>query len=491
MSRYLSQIGETLNEHGRSTAMEYAEIRTLLKRHFAEQLVARKKELDASGPMESSRLRNAQDTLAQVDRAIEQNVPLADWYGQDDSEALDAITAKYGIELATGTSEYALLERTYRHAYRSALADLLQHDEQLRGFSFTDTPRPDVSQKIGGISLAQLREAYTKEREVGKNWANKTAYEKSVHFALIEEILGSEKDARTISASDAKTVKDTLLAYPKNRTKNAETRGKPLTEILNLPGIAKLEPATINKYFQTYNDFFGWAKDNNHIDSNLFAGLSVRQGKKSSDSKRDAYSDHEIRTILRAVVLNQDKIVGKPSQKWATLIGIYTGARLGEISQLYLDDIRQESGIWYFDINDEGDRKSVKTSAAKRRVPIHNRLIDAGILDYAEMLRNKKASKLFPDFTYDMKNGWGRQQSRWFNDRLLVHLNMKTKTRVFHSLRHTVNTRLLQLNVPDPLVKAIIGHEQEGMTQKQYFKEGYTLAQRNEALQKLDFGWID
>ncbi|RVU13472.1 site-specific integrase [Rhizobium sp. RMa-01] len=491
LSRYLSQIGQRLNDHGRATAMNYADIRTLLKRHFAEQLATRKSELDSHGPMEPAKLRNAQDKLVEVDRAIEQDVPLADWYGQDDSEELQAILAKHGVEMTTGTSGYTLLERAYRHAYRSALADLLQHDERLRNFNFTETSLPEAQQIVKGFTLAELREAYTKERNVGKNWAEKTAYEKSVHFALLEEILGSKKDARAISAGDAKTVKDTLLAYPKNRTKNPETRGKPLADILNLPRVAKLEPATLNKYFQTYNDFFEWAKDNNHIDSNLFAGLSVRQGKKSNDSKRDPYSDRDVGAILRAVILNPDGIVSKPYQKWATLIGIYTGARLGEISQLHLGDIRQESDIWYFDINDEGDRKSVKTHAAKRQVPIHNRLIEAGILEYVEALRSRKADKLFPDFTYDIKNGWGRQQSRWFNERLLVHLNLKTKTRVFHSLRHTVNTRLLQLNVPDPLVKAIIGHEPEGMTQKQYFKEGYTLAQRNEALQKLDFGWVD
>lgn len=120
-------------------------------------------------------------------------------------------------------------------------------------------------------------------------------------------------------------------------------------------------------------------------------------------------------------------------------------------------------------------------------MPVHQKLIDAGLLGYVQAMRDRKATKLFPDFTYDPKNGWGRQQSRWFNDRLLVELGLKTKTRVFHSLRHTVNTRLLQAGVSPALVKSIIGHEQEGMTHRQYFKEGYTLQQLNEAMQKLDF----
>lgn len=58
-------------------------------------------------------------------------------------------------------------------------------------------------------------------------------------------------------------------------------------------------------------------------------------------------------------------------------------------------------------MNEEGDRKSLKTSAARRLVPIHSKLIEAGLLDYVQDMTNKKAINLFPDFSYDPEERLG------------------------------------------------------------------------------------
>ena len=59
-------------------------------------------------------------------------------------------------------------------------------------------------------------------------------------------------------------------------------------------------------------------------------------------------------------------------------------------------------------------------------------------------MRGSGALKLFPDFTHDPKNGWGRALGRWFSERSLPKLGLKSKELVFHSLRHTVVTHLSQ-----------------------------------------------
>jgi len=109
------------------------------------------------------------------------------------------------------------------------------------------------------------------------------------------------------------------------------------------------------------------------------------------------------------------------------------------------------------------------------------------LLDHKKELEAAGQTKLFPSFQYCAKNGWGRNLGQWFNNVLLVKLGIKSKELVFHSLRHTVVTRLLQANVPEPVVKAIVGHAQAGVTQQHYFKEGYTLAQLHSALSALSF----
>lgn len=168
--------------------------------------------------------------------------------------------------------------------------------------------------------------------------------------------------------------------------------------------------------------------------------------------------------------------------KWSTLLALYTGARRREIAQLFLTDIRQESDIWYLDMNDDGPRKSLKTPAAKRRVPIHSELIRIGFLGWVQGLPRQE--RLFMSFSYNAKEGYGRNPGRFFST-FLNGLGMKEPGLVLHSFRHTMVTRLAQAGVPEPLYQDIVGHEREGVAQQVYFKEGHTLAQKQEALEKF------
>lgn len=480
-----------MNEYGIAYGMRHEELRSVLTEHFRQLLNDAKTEMNDTGPLSELDRQTYETSKRVAKQARKTDTPLS--LVKSDNDLLVRFIAKYDLDIKEGSSEYDWLDREMKLSFHGFLKAVLAYDKSLQRYDFDTGPASSIAvmaqpAKAAGMTIADVAAAYSKERQRGNAWAAKTVIEKADHVKLLEEILGGDTDVRTLTAMEAKRVKDTLLAYPRNRSKNPLTRGKPLAEVLNRPGIEIIQVATINKYLQTYHELFEWAKQNHHTNENYFSGLAVRQTKRSKEGDRDAYTDDQICLILRTVLHNKDGLVTKPYQKWATLIGIYTGARLGEIAQLELKDIHQEDGIWVFNMNEEGDRKSLKTSAARRLVPIHSKLIEAGLLGYVQAMADKKATRLFPDFSYDPKNGWGRQQSRWFNDRLLVQLGLKTKTRVFHSLRHTVNTRLLQAGVADPLVKSIIGHEQDGMTHRQYFKEGFTLQQRNEAMQKLDYG---
>lgn len=470
--------------------MRYEELRNVLTEHFRQLLDEAKTEMNDTGPLSELDRQTYETSKRIAKQARKTDTPLS--LVKSDDDLLARFIAKYDLDIQEGSAEYGWLEREMKVSFHGFMKAVLAYDKSLQSYDFesrSTSPSGDVVQpaNTAGMSIADVATAYSKERQRGNAWAAKTIIEKADHIKLLEEILGADTDVRTLTAMEAKRVKDTLLSYPRNRSKNPLTRGRPLADVLNLPNVEIIQVATINKYLQTYHELFEWAKQNHHTNDNFFSGLAVKQTKKNKDGERDAYTDEQIRLILRTVLHNDDGLVTKPYQKWATLIGIYTGARLGEIAQLHLKDIHQEDGIWVFNMNEEGDRKSLKTSAARRLVPIHSKLIEAGLLNYVQDMTNRNATKLFPDFSYDPKNGWGRQQSRWFNDRLLVQLGLKSKTRVFHSLRHTVNTRLLQAGVADPLVKSIIGHEQDGMTHRQYFKEGFTLQQRSEAMQKLDY----
>jgi integrase len=143
--------------------------------------------------------------------------------------------------------------------------------------------------------------------------------------------------------------------------------------------------------------------------------------------------------------LDTRRLAKKDYAYWGTLMGIYTGARLNEVAQIMLDDIRQEEGIYYFDMNDDGDDKKLKNAASRRRVPIHDALLSRGILEYAEKLRRQGRKRLLHELTFCRKNGYGKNLGKFFNTKFLVELGMKNKQAVFHTLRHTVVTRLTQI----------------------------------------------
>lgn len=162
---------------------------------------------------------------------------------------------------------------------------------------------------------------------------------------------------------------------------------------------------------------------------------------------------------------------------WGVLIGLYTGTRLNEIASLTVHDVKQEGGIWYFDINDEDEKKRLKTKAATRLVPVHSELIRRGFLDYVERVRKMEGDdlRLLYSLTYTEQEGWGRKLSRWFSNTFLPELGLKKVGLSFHSLRHTAITTMRQASVDNHIVRNLVGHEPDGVTEEVYMHD-YKLA---------------
>ena len=141
-------------------------------------------------------------------------------------------------------------------------------------------------------------------------------------------------------------------------------------------------------------------------------------------------------------------------------------------------------GVWCIDIN-ENDGKKVKSRAGVRKVPIHDQLVELGFLDFVAAIRAGRSERLFPDYSYCSQNGYGRNLGRWFNESFLPKLGMKGQGLVFHSFRHTMVTELGRADVPEPIIKAIVGHEQAGVTHRNYMTSGYDLRQLHAAIHKF------
>ncbi|THF50654.1 site-specific integrase [Allorhizobium terrae] len=500
LSRSLIQIGEQLNDHGIAYGMRYDELHGLLKRHFRELLDTVKNEIDIQGRLNEKTRADYQQRLATTEREIAEDKPLS--FGTGYETLLASFMKQYNVPFSGADQQYQWLERDFKKAVRSFLKAALDHDASYDDFDLNTSderiisaptlganlsPAPMEPPISAGVTIQELAKRFIMERKRGGNWVETTVSGKEEYLGLLTELFGTNRDIATLTHKDVTTVKETLFALPKHRHKKQATIGKPLAEILTMTNLSRLSVPSINKYLQTYNDFFGYAHQHGHIKHNLFAAVAIKQNRQRLQAKtREGFTPEQVRTILEAIVDGGFLHARKPHQKWGPLIGLYTGARLNEIAQIDLTDIKQEGEIWFFDLNDEGDEKKLKTLSAKRRVPIHKDLLALGFLDYVQSLRQRGVSKLFHDLSTSVEHGRGRAIGRWFNETLLPSLGIKTKLLVFHSLRQTVVTKLVNAQVDGPLIKALVGHSQQGVTYQSYFG-GHTLHLLNDAIQKLDF----
>jgi integrase len=177
------------------------------------------------------------------------------------------------------------------------------------------------------------------------------------------------------------------------------------------------------------------------------------------------------------------------------ILGLFTGARQNELAQLYLDDIKQvDGGVWVIDINDDGPDKKIKNHSSKRRVPLHPFLVDTLRLPtgYVEQMRSKGKKRLFPELPGG-RDGYSKNISRWFNRKYKVACGVVQKEgegkKDFHSIRGTFATHLARKQVPDKMLKQVLGHADDGSTTFSVYVEDFPPEQLlEEVIKRVDYG---
>jgi integrase len=205
------------------------------------------------------------------------------------------------------------------------------------------------------------------------------------------------------------------------------------------------------------------SRDLGVLDRNPWDGLDIAF---KTTNKRRPWTTGELTTffsqpIHMAYCLPKNKKAGADAAYWIPLLGLYTGARVGELAQMRLSDISDCAGVPVFNITDEGDGQSVKTEASTRQVPIHSELLRLGFLDYVDAQRLHDAVSLWPNLVVrDSKPGG--YFSQWFGT-YRRSLGFGTNPN-FHCLRHTVRSQLAEAKVSEQIIDTIVGHEVAGST---------------------------
>jgi integrase len=148
--------------------------------------------------------------------------------------------------------------------------------------------------------------------------------------------------------------------------------------------------------------------------------------------------------------------------RWLMMLGFLTGARLEELGQIQVTDIKRERDIVFIAIDDLGsdgtqsNAKSLKTESSHRRVPLHPRAIDPGFLRFVDTARRGGKDRLFDDLRRDRYARYTQVASQCCN-RLLDHVT-RDRNLVFHSFRHLYKDLCRNAGFPECVSDQLTGH---------------------------------
>ena len=356
---------------------------------------------------------------------------------------------------------------------------------------FGDTPSPveqvPVQQQIPtdqGISLSPHQstlisegiEKYMNEKSI----SNRSGREVRHSLNMLIEDFGDIPIGKLTRERGTK-FKENIRKLPSNRKKTPEYRDLEYHELTKMEVKNPLSDVTVNKHLGYVSSFMEWSRNHGYIDINPFKGMKLKTNVRPRD-QRDRFSEKELKQIFQKEnyihFTNIEK--GRYELYWVPLIGVFSGLRLGEITSLYLDNIREIKGShrenrWCFDILEEPNRpdKHLKTLSSRRIVPIHEIILDLGFLHFIDLIKKKdpKRKRLFQELKYHSGN-YNQNVSRWFNTKYLPSLGLKTKEKNFHSLRHCVADTLKQKGVEPHFINELLGHSSGNIDLERYGK-GY------------------
>lgn len=240
-----------------------------------------------------------------------------------------------------------------------------------------------------------------------------------------------------------------------------------------------------------------YAVQQDMIATNPASGLRVQESR-PADTRRIPFSEADIKAIFSGPVYASSKryLGGRgEAQYWLPLLGLYTGARIEELSQLRPSDIYEEQyrdstgtahSAWVIRITaDKADGLTVKNSGSRRRIPIHPELLRLGLIEYVRSQRN--AVRIFPLLRINGDGSKSAQWSKWFHTSYLRKTCAVTDPRrVYHSFRHLWKDTARECGIDKDIRDAYQGHTEQGAAGG-YGGEFYPLRPLVEAINRLTF----
>jgi integrase len=384
---------------------------------------------------------------------------------------IDALLEVFRINLDPDCVSYRELGMAVLKAYVRALEAIARRHKG----EPVDTPElPDASDAAASSeSLRAALEGWKK----AKRRSSTTLREFDYALDRFVELHGDLPIAR-ITRKHVREFREALQQMPKRR-KGALIKAT-LPELLKWgndnPEAEKVSPATINKLLGGVQAVAVWGRDNGLIPDDVpwadpFSNMRLAEELPT----RAPWQIDELKRLLGSPVFTQNsRPAGGRGEAafWLPLLGLFTGARLGELAPLTTADVTTDasSDIAVITIKEDLEQgRTLKTLASRRVVPVHPELIRIGFLQFTTGLRPKegKETRLFPLLTAGPRGGLGEAWSKWFG-RYIRGIGITNPDSVFHSFRHTFKDALRAAGVGEDVNDALLGQVGPGTVARQY-----------------------
>lgn len=324
----------------------------------------------------------------------------------------------------------------------------------------TPAPEPDSPKLSDEIAnhLADLE-----RRQLASDTITESRHSLRIFLAVTGDIPVS-----TIKVAHARAFLDAVRWWPERATIRPEFRGMSVLDIIaegKKRQVQQPSKHTLNKHHQRLGAFLNGLVKMDLLTKNPLKALDADLDTSTDLDTGRPFTPEELSKMFEPERFR--RWAKYPHRWWGAILGLYTGARVNEIAQLYLDDVRQINGVWgvFFWKSARGAKgaQKIKNKSSIRFVPLAEPVLNAGFLDFVEDMRQTGHPRLFPHLPAGTKKdgtpngkGYGRQLSRQFA------AYMKTigieKGTAFHSFRHTMSTTLAEAGVASMDIAMITGH---------------------------------
>ena len=296
-------------------------------------------------------------------------------------------------------------------------------------------------------------------KEVRSTLEDVNRHSLKICFAVI-----GKNTLESITQQDCRRLCDDIYRVPKH-WKGELKEGQTISDILN-SGKKCISKTTIKGHLITFKEFMRYCVREQIINNSFNEAVDLPHAEKQA---RSPFTTAELKKIFNVATYPDPKSRNNQARFWIPLVALYQGARLNEIAQLDVDDIVAREGLECIYINDDEKDQSVKNKASKRIIPIHPVLKELGFLEYVGYQQRNKATKLFSELTYTKKQGYSSALQKWFA-RYLDEVGIKGSDKVFHSFRHTFETKALEKLLHTEHQNRLCGWTNKGIGQSVYGK---------------------